>query len=298
MRLFYLGLAAGVVTLTSPIVAEANDEPVVLTPSSPWNAHFAAEKCRLAGVFGEGEDRHVLFLEQHYPGTGAAMTVAGPAFQNFRGQSTVKLTFSDAEEPRKTEPYKGNMGELGPALIYNGLTFREHSDQEDSADAGAQVPQSAIGQLDTAFGAGMDYIALAQGDKSVRFETGSMRQAFEVLNNCMISLIEEWGLDAQQQITATKRPVWRNHRSITRRIAAEYPSAALRAGESGIVRLRVIVDPKGKVEECVLNIATATEKLESPACKQMRKAKFDPALDAQGQPMRSYFATSISYLTG
>lgn len=289
MRLFHFGVAAGLASLTVPVAAEAKDGPVVLTPSSPWNAHFATDKCRLAGVFGEGEQRHVLFLEQHYPGTGAALTVAGPAFQKFRGQRAVSLSFSDTDEPLKTEPYKGDMGDLGPALIYNGITFLD-----DETDA--QTSQSAVGQLDTSFGADMDYIALTQGKKSVRFETGSMGQAFEVLNNCMTSLITQWGLDAQQQITATKRPVWRNERAIARRIAAEYPSEALRAGESGILRLRVIVDAQGQVEECVLNAATKTEKLESPACKQMRKAKFEPALDANGQPMRSYYSTSVTYL--
>ena len=70
---------------------------------------------------------------------------------------------------------------------------------------------------------------------------------------------------------------------------------ALRKGESGIFRLRVIVEADGKISDCVINNATITESLESPACREMRGANFEPALDKDGNPMRSFYTTQIVY---
>lgn len=64
------------------------------------------------------------------------------------------------------------------------------------------------------------------------------------------------------------------------------------------MRLRVIVNPQGRVEDCAIIKATETEKLELPACKVMEDATFEPALDAAGQPMRSFYATTITYVIG
>ena len=57
MRRAAFALAA-IATVTSPAAAAA--DPVVLKPSSPWNVDFAETKCRLARLFGEGDDRHLL----------------------------------------------------------------------------------------------------------------------------------------------------------------------------------------------------------------------------------------------
>jgi TonB family protein len=86
-----------------------------------------------------------------------------------------------------------------------------------------------------------------------------------------------------------------NEEPVTRRIAAVYPRTALMRGEQAIVRLHVIVSETGRVEECVINGATIADNLESPACKEMEQAEFAPALDANGDPFRSFYATSIIY---
>ena len=62
--------------------------------------------------------------------------------------------------------------------------------------------------------------------------------------------------------------------------------------------MRVIVEADGSVSECFVENSTETERLESPACREMLKSEFEPARDAEGQPMRSFYASSISYVIG
>ncbi|MEM7665480.1 MAG: TonB family protein [Pseudomonadota bacterium] len=99
----------------------------------------------------------------------------------------------------------------------------------------------------------------------------------------------------EKHLSATRLPKWKNQSSVVRRIQATYPVDALGRGEQGIFRMRVIVSETGKVTGCVINNATVQDRLESPACKAMRKAEFEPALDADGKPFQSYYATSITY---
>ena len=59
--------------------------------------------------------------------------------------------------------------------------------------------------------------------------------------------------------------------------------------------MRVMVNEAGAVTDCHLERATKLESLNSPACKEMQRATFEPALDRDGTAMPSYYATTIVY---
>ncbi|MEP2735183.1 MAG: energy transducer TonB [Erythrobacter sp.] len=296
--------AAAFLAITPTTVAAKDKPPLAVTvdPSMPWNVDFGDEKCRLSRIFGEGENQHFLYFEQHAPSTYAAMTVSGSGFKRFRDRRETQIHLFDAQEPLKTDPLPGDTEEFGKALIYSGINLE--------AGDGSQKPRSerksdaerstSIGTvfLDTDFAAKTEYLNFEQGKHSVRLNTGPLGEAFKVLNQCTGGLVTAWGLDLEQHKTMTRKPEWTNQASIARRVQDSYPSAALRKGESAIFRMRVIVDEEGAVAECIMNKTTVADSLESPACKEMRSAEFKPALDAQGRPMRSYYVTSITYSIG
>jgi len=93
----------------------------------------------------------------------------------------------------------------------------------------------------------------------------------------------------------SRLPRWTNEQAVVRRIQATYPLQALRRGESGIIRLRVTVEEDGSISDCILDKATIAESLDPPACREMRRAEFEPALDKGGNPMRSFYQTNIIY---
>lgn len=271
--------------------ASASDTPTALSPSGNWNVDFAPNKCRLARIFGEGENRHLLFIEQYWPGKHFGLTVSGPGLKRWHSRARTKLQFSSEREPFTTEPFKGDTETFGPAMIYSSVSL-ENGTQGDEQDGGA-VPF-----LDTELANTVEFIELRQGGKALRLDTGPLGEAFEVLNRCTEDLLRDWGLDAEKLKTATRRPTFENKRSVVRQILRTYPAAALNRGEQGIFRMRALIDENGKVTDCVINEATTADRLESPACKAMRKARFSPALDASGEPIPSYYATSITYRIG
>lgn len=273
------------------LAAPAEAKVVEVAPSSPWNVDFGANKCRLARFFGEGENRHLLFFEQYWPGETFGMTAAGPSFKRYRTGQRTDLSFFAAQQPFETKPFSGTVGEYGDGVIYSTLGLKK---AERSGDTGEAVA-AGVPQLDKDMARQVEFVALRQRGDEVRLLSGPLDEAFAVLDNCALDLIGSWGLDVAQHRTATRLPRWINKDAVVRRIVAVYPREALNSGEQGIMRMRVIVSPEGTVEDCAIIKATNTDRLESPACKAMLGARFEPALDAEGRPMRSYFAESIIY---
>ena len=285
-------ISIGALALLLPIAAPqaAHAQTVSLKPASQWNVDFGDTRCRLARIFGEGEDQHILFFDQHYPNDAFGMTVAGPGLKRFSAKARTQLQFYTSQAPRKTEPFKGEAGAFGAAVIFGSAKVERTDDEADA------TPSRPILQIDTDSAAKVEFVSLAQGKRRVLLQTGPLEEAFKVMNTCTQDMIRDWGLDVEKHLTATKHPVWTNSRAITRKIQNDYPATGLRRGEQAVMQMRIIVDEAGSVEKCVIDKATDTERLESPACNPMRKAKFEPALDADGKPFRSYYATPITYL--
>lgn len=283
-------LSALVATALFAVPAQA--KVVEIAPGSPWNVDFGENKCRLARFFGEGENRHLLFFEQYWPGERFGMTVAGPSYKRFGSSQRTDVRFFSAQSPIETKPFTGTIGEFGRGVIYSTLALAksERSGKQDDA-AAVGVPQ-----LDKDTARQVEFVSLRQRGDEVRLLTGPLDEAFAVLDSCAFDLIGTWGLDVAQHRAATRLPRWLNKDAVVRRIVAVYPREALNAGEQAIMRMRVTVSAEGLVEDCAIIKATDTERLESPACKAMLDARFEPALDAEGKPMRSYFAESIIYV--
>lgn len=292
MRRTILALAA----LPALVAAPLRAEPVVIQPSSLWNVDFAADKCRLTRLFGEGENQHLLAFQQYWPADTAGLTVAGPAFEKFRSQQRTDVRFFDSQEPLRTQPFTGSVEQFGSGVIYSSIRITEGEPADTNK---VDEPRSGgVPQLDAAEGDLVQFVALKQGGREVRLETGPLGEAFKVLNQCTLDLLRDWGLDPDKHVAATSLPRWTNQAALTRKILAVYPKEALAQGEQAIMRMRVIVNEQGAVESCTILKATDTKRLESPACEVMKRAEFEPARDASGQPFRSLYVTSITYRIG
>jgi len=228
-------------------------------------------------------------LEQYYPSNLAGMTVAGSELDRFRGHHRTMLSFNEAQEPMRTEPLAGEFATIGKAMIYSSVHIRLGTDLAD------HKPIASLPQLDTELAKEVEFVEIAQRGRTVQFETKSLADVFIVLNTCTTDMVKEWGLDVDRHLTASRMPQWTNVERIAKQLQRAYPLAAAERGEQAIVRLRAIIDETGQVEHCVLEEATTTEKLKSPACDYMDRAKFEPALDADGNPFRSYYGTVIMY---
>jgi TonB family protein len=116
------------------------------------------------------------------------------------------------------------------------------------------------------------------------------------MRTCLSGLIETWGIDPESRATGLQGVRPKNQKRWARKTLESYPSEALRRGIGGSVRVRVIVGTDGKPKSCLSLQGFSAEILQRAACDAMMKySRFEPALDKDGEPMVSYFLTSITY---
>ena len=77
-----------------------------------------------------------------------------------------------------------------------------------------------------------------------------------------------------------------------------YPWEYLRNALSARVHLRLMTDERGAVSRCIVQSPRGENIAGAVACRELVKtAKFEPALDANGNPVPGFYTTMIFYNT-
>jgi len=304
---FLFGAALALTGAHAPVIAEdtypdkwvSNAER--LPPISNWALDYAEDNCRLARLFGTEEDQHLLFIEQAWPRNGFSLTAAGSSFRRYRRGGVAFVGLQNDVPMRRIElPPTARTDSFGPTIILNLELTPSAEESAPSPGASANADDDSqraqgIAGLDTVEGTKINRVIFRRPTgKPVSFETGNLEAAFRALNACTSDLLQEWGLDPAKHQSFT-RANWLNQEQIVPAILESYPSKALSRGEQAIFRMRVIIEEDGGVSDCQISAATIAEGFGSPACAEMQAARFSPALDEEGNPMRSFFATTVSY---
>jgi protein TonB len=83
------------------------------------------------------------------------------------------------------------------------------------------------------------------------------------------------------------------------RIQENYPARAIRDETEGSVGVRVTVGPNGRVTACSVTSSSGSSVLDEAACDGMtRYARYNPALDDEGNPTTGSATTRIVYQLG
>lgn len=266
-----------------PDEVASRDGAVVLTPTSSWNLNYADTKCQLSRLFGDDDDQHILIFEQSAPQGWVGLILAGDKIKRFQNSSRLYIGLEGNEPMERRERYgSGDFADFGPAVVFASVAI---SEPRNPGVLGLELIETAS----------INRVVLRKGSRVLSFETGNMAEPFQAMNQCTTDLLASWGLSPEAH-KVFYRPRWKNEAEIVRRIGNRYPKSALRDGEQAFFRMRVIVEPDGSVSDCVLEETTAADQLNSPACSEMMKAEFEPARGGDGKPIRSYYATSVSYM--
>lgn len=294
----WIGIITGILgAVAAPNLASA--KTATLEPLSRWHMDFGEQRCQLLRSFGTDDEKHLLIFRQWSPGRAFNFTASGPALEKFRGLRPTYARFQAAGDEVEGEPMTGDLEGFGASVIYGNFSLGDGPEPEGGQNT--DFPDSyyaAFPQLDLEKAAEVEFIELRQGKRIVRFNTGPLSDAFDLMNTCTKSLVERWGLDPERHLLATRMPVLENFNRVAGNVARDYPREALNRGEQAILRIRVKVDETGKASDCVINDITSTDKLVSDACRPILDGRFTPALDAEGKPFASYWTTNIRYQIG
>ncbi len=279
---------AGLATFCVPAHA-AERQPLVLAPSSQWVVDYAEDSCAMRRTFGTGDATATLQLSAIGPSEGFELTIVSDAVSQTGGTARVRYG-ADEDWFRPMGSFVVNPGDQHGVVFSDSLRPAALKPRDEAwpswPDAERDAREDAVTEISIAG-------SLAP---ELTLRTGAMHEPMEAMRACTRELVTHWGLDPAVQETLSRKVQPVQQMDWSRRILGNYPQAMLREGKSGRVPIRAIVGTDGKPTSCVARKGVADPAFEQAACTDMmRYARFEPALDADGRPVVTYWTSTIVY---
>jgi TonB family protein len=120
-------------------------------------------------------------------------------------------------------------------------------------------------------------------------------KAVEALQTCERDILKEWKVDTSALATLQRRA--RGKKSLISYVSdKDYPPEALAKGEQGTSVIRLTIEPDGKPSACGVVSSSGSRTLDLYTCAIfVRRVQYDPAIDANGQPVRSVLFTRLTW---
>ncbi|WP_369026517.1 hypothetical protein [Qipengyuania sp. RANM35] len=279
----------------------------MLKPIGQWNLDMGENKCRIARVFGSEEQKAAFYLEQWSPSEEADWAVAAREVAGFRSDRKTTYAFGPGGKSDDFEFTKTSFGDFGNLVgarskIVSDDPSQEDVNSNDDDERDWQARPRGLEQLDSDRAAQITSLTLSQsGRTDVVIETGGLKPVLAAMNACMEDLVRHWGLDPAEQRRVVSPPKATNMPKVVQYIMSTYPAGALRKGAQATFHLRIMVGTNGAVEECVLTNQTLAEDFDMkrhPCFAFTTRAVMEPARDAAGEPVRSFYTARIAYRIG
>jgi len=295
-----LGLSGYLIATSAfaPAVATAqSNSRIVLEPSSGWQASYETGLCRLTRIFANDSGLHALVFEQRAPGATFNLIVTGPALSGIVESSNVRVDFGPDGLSAEHPVVKAANPKFDALMFVQDVGIV--ADEPDAGSGTASIGMAAsLNAIDTAAAKTLRQITIGQGQQAFVFATGALAAPFGVLNDCTSHILETWGLDPEAHRTAQRRADMLDKQRVARGINDYYPPRAAAERRQGVVGVAVMVDETGAPTDCKITHDSGHDDLNSVTCRQLMKARFDPALGADGLAMKSYWVTRITFRLG
>lgn len=250
----------------SMIVSSAvtDDLPATRNPTSKWVVNYAENMCSLERQYGTATNRLML------------------AVRPYPMRDEVALYILDAPARLK--------GDYVPTEISFGSGLPTVETKMETFDVpGQKVRYNYIelkrAELERAVATEM--ISFRANERmSLSLKVAGLRKALTALDECVVDLLVEWGFSRErQQMQAKRAEMVKPFQSYISN--NDYPSAALRAGETGANSARFTIDQNGRVASCTIVETSRSMELDAAICRVSKRFRFRPAIDNAGRPMES-----------
>ena len=281
MALALAGGAAMLGTMTSSMLFAAEPKPPMV-PTSKWNVDYAPTECRLLRTFGEGKEQILLQIARYDVLDRLEMALAGPHIPATDEKQAVSVSTSTVAEV--------------PGMRAQGFAGMRNTPATLRFSPDVDLPKALRG--DVAAGKptmlGINFVRRY----AIRLDLGAMANALAALDKCSDNLIASWGIDPvqQRQLKSGPEPV---ESPVSWFRPDDYPAGLSQMGMGGAVIIRLLVGTDGNVQKCEVAKAGGDKAFQDATCEAATKrARFRPAIAADGQPVASVWIKRIDWKPG
>ncbi|XUU61331.1 energy transducer TonB [Erythrobacter sp. HA6-11] len=260
--------------------------------AGPWVFDYAADHCAFRRVFKSNKESFWIEFRQYQPGISYDLIVMSEKRRS--RDKGFEYRFAPDERVRKRKsPYQMNSDDGGQGYFVSGSFGAIYPDELK----GVRKTPAMIDQARTEWAKVVEALEILRGfGEPVRLETGAMADLMEVRQHCLNRLMESWGVDPERYASQSRRAMARDFSEWSGHVRRSYPIRAALRGVVGATRLRLAIDETGAVTDCVGLGAIADKQLYDASCRAiMEHGRYEPALDADGQPFASFHIMNVSY---
>jgi TonB family protein len=233
-------------------------------PSKPWVIDYAVTDCTAQRTYGTGSDAVTLALRP-----------------SPYGDTYEILLVTKHAGPRYAEELKGSIA-FGGAPIKAWLL---HYGDEQLSVHKFRIAADAMNQA-----SGASAVTLhINGRPDLSLSLQAMPSLLSGLEQCRVDLQHYWNMTPAEQSRLSAPPVGDVRPAFT---ADDYPFEAQVRNQEGKATFLLFIDEKGGVAACNVFKPSGAPALDGMGCQVIvKRAKFKPALDTKGQPVRSSIVT-------
>lgn len=237
-----------------------------LQPLKAWNLDYGETQCLAARQFGRVEDPVTLAIRP---------APNGDTYELLLGQKR--------PGPNLGEEMQGSVdfgrGPIKAWLLHFGPKGQKF-----------EIYQYRITSIEMAQARTASAVTLrTKGGPSWSLQLANMTNLISGLEQCTADLRSYWNMNPPDKAKLSVgsrgdvRPLFNS---------TDYPSEALWRGQEGRAQYQLLIDQAGKVAACHVLIPSGIPALDVMGCQVIRlRAKFTPALDLNGKPVRSSYIT-------
>ena len=282
----FAAFALAVLVVSSPETAHA-DDGLVLAASSEWRYREYDDRCRASRVFGDGENRTTLWIEQGGAESNYNLTFIGRPLRSPYGRG-VRIQFGGQEEIiRSFISAESSIGR--PVMRMYGVTINqpELEREEDAAAPKIEIDREIASQIGT--------IRLRTAlIEPLTLELGSLADPYSFLNLCGTKLsvfLSEAGRPLSGEATPPV-PIGED----TWLTGADYPTYLARAQMEGQVLVRLTVNQSGRASSCFVVQSNKPQVFDDAVCLSLlKRAEFEPARNLDGEAVASYYFQAVTF---
>lgn len=254
-----------------------------ITPISQWSLYWEPHSCLARRDFGRESDKTSLSIEKFGLDDDFQLIVTSSTLQGVDVRTRLTITYGEGREHVINNPLIGSSQSSLPTLFVARTSLDVNRHGKNASILNASPPEAKD-------------IELSWRGNSLVLKTGTLVPLLAEMQKCIDAIYRTWNLDPDEQ-RALSNPLKPNQDPQLWLRSWDYPTAEEAHGAQSMVTFTLLVGANGVPTDCAVSRSYGSAAFREQTCGLiLKRARFKPARNAQGQAVRSAYVDTVNWL--